>query len=431
VARIWGRRWLALCVTIVVGLGCAPAHAQDDTSADAEPDRALDLQITGALRFNYFSASTSADGERNLLGATLQVKAQPKLGEALDANIEARFSVPDIRGRHGYSPDAELLEGYATGHFAGTDLRLGKQIVAWGRADGINPTDTLTPRNYRVALPFEEDQRFGIWGARVTAPVGHALTLTLFASPDFEPHKLPLPVNGLAVRIAQPGHSFKDFKTAAKLDRSGGAFDWSVSYSRGPSLLPTVERAGSVLEIGYGRAHVLGADFARNVGRFGVRGEIAYTIPADRGGSIDPNAKRSWLFLVLGADRTFQENLNVNVQVLMRWMPGRQNPHDASDPEVRLVGALNELIRGQESEFSPGVTFRVSNLWRHNTLRAEVFGAVNAKRGDMYVRPYVSYDITDQLRASLGANLYAGPRSTPFGALRPASGLFAELRRGF
>ena len=388
-----------------------------------------ELQITGAARLNYFGASPSADGKRNLLGATLQAKAQPKMSEQLDANVEARFSLPDIGSRDGYPAKAELLEGYATGHFTGVDLRVGKQIVAWGRADGINPTDTLTPRNYTVALPFEEDQRFGIWGARFTAPVG-PLTLTLFGSPDFQPHKVPLRVGEVAIRIRRPGNSVGDFKVGVKLDRSGGAVDWSVSYSHGPGLLPSVRDAGSVLELGYDRTHVIGADFARTLGRFGVRGEIAYTIPARQDG-IDPNAKRSWLFFVLGVDRTFQESLNVNVQMLVRWMPGHKDPANASDPAVRRAISINELIRGQEGEFSPGLTFRVSNLWRHDTLRAEVFGALNAKRGDMYVRPYVSYDITDQLRASLGANLYAGPRTAPFGALRPANGLFAELRRGF
>jgi hypothetical protein len=64
-------------------------------------------------------------------------------------------------------------------------------------------------------------------------------------------------------------------------------------------------------------------------------------------------------------------------------------------------------------------------------LRAELFGVVNARRGDSYLRPFVSYDVTDQLRVSVGANLYAGARATPYGALRPATGLFAELRRGF
>ncbi len=54
-----------------------------------------------------------------------------------------------------------LIEGYAAVHFARADLHLGKQIIAWGRADGINPTDNVSPCDFTLLLPFEDDQRFG------------------------------------------------------------------------------------------------------------------------------------------------------------------------------------------------------------------------------------------------------------------------------
>jgi len=348
----------------------------------------------------------------------------------VDGKIEARFAAPDARDRAADAPRAELLEGYATLHLPGLDLRLGKQIVAWGRADGINPTDNLTPRDYRVLLPYDEDQRFGAWAARATAPLTSALTLTVYASPDFQPDKVPPPTAGLPIETRRPGRVLKDLATGVKLDRSSGALDWSVSYYRGFSQLPTVEAAGPALRLGYDRTQVLGADFARNFGRYGFRGEIAYIVPADPGG-VDPNADRSRLFLVAGVDRTFQENLNVNLQLLLRWAPDRDDPARLPDPAARTAATLNELIRGQEGQASPGLTFRVSDLWLNNTLRAEVFGVVNARRGDGYLRPLLSYDVSDQLRIALGANLYSGPRATPFGLLRPAGGVFAELRRGF
>jgi hypothetical protein len=261
----------------------------------------------------------------------VQVKAEPRLADVLDGKLEARFAAPDARGRAGDAPRAELIEGYATAHLPGIDLRIGKQIVAWGRADGINPTDNLTPRNYRVPLPFEEDQRFGAWAARTTAPLSPALTLTLFASPDFEADKVPLPTAGLTVETRRPHQSARDLATGVKLDRSGGGFDWSVSYYRGYGQLPTVMSPGPVLQLGYDRTQVLGADFARNFGRFGFRGEVAYAL-ASQSASLDPNARRPRLFLVAGVDRTFQEHLNVNLQFLLRWMPDRQDPARLQDP---------------------------------------------------------------------------------------------------
>lgn len=40
-------------------------------------------------------------------------------------------------------------------------LDVGRQIVVWGRADGINPTDNLSPRDYTRLVPDETDQRLG------------------------------------------------------------------------------------------------------------------------------------------------------------------------------------------------------------------------------------------------------------------------------
>jgi hypothetical protein len=73
----------------------------------------------------------------------------------------------------------------------------------------------------------------------------------------------------------------------------------------------------------------------------------------------------------------------------------------------------------------------VSDLWLNDTLRAELFGVINATRGDLYLRPLLSYDVNDQIRVSLGGNLYAGPGQTQYGVLKSDSGAFVELCYGF
>ncbi len=120
----------------------------------------------------------------------------------------------------------------------------------------------------------------------------------------------------------------------------------------------------------------------------------------------------------------------MNLQGFIRWMPHYQDPAGLVDPTARNVGALNVTIGGQESEISPGLTFRVSDLWWNDTLRAELLAITNFTRGDGYLRPLLSYDVNDHVRVSLGGNLYRGPRAAQYGVLRPDSGVFAELRYG-
>ena len=413
---------------VALAAASAPARA-NEAPGSGLGDLAEAANITGSLRAEYFHSSNDLDAKEGFGGLALQVKAQPIFNDALDAKIEARVMAPDLTGRRDYGLEGELLEGYAVIHLSGLDLRVGKQNVAWGRADGINPTDNLTPRNYRVMLPYEEDQRFGVWGVRAIAALPRGLTLSLFASPDFEPHKVPLPAGGLQVDRRLPENGLRNWVAGIKLDRSGETTDWSLSYYHGPSLTPTALSAGPTVTLGYDRTHVLGFDFARNFGRFGFRTELAYTF--SKSTSLDPNASKGRLYLVAGVDRTFGQKLNVNVQGLLRWIPRRVDPAKVADPSVLAAALLNSIVRGQEERLSPGLTFRVSNLWRQDTLRAELFGMINAPRGDFYLRPLVNYDVSDKVRVSTGANIYRGIRTTQFGAQRPNSGAFVEIRRGF
>jgi hypothetical protein len=77
---------------------------------------------------------------------------------------------------------------------------------------------------------------------------------------------------------------------------------------------------------------------------------------------------------------------------------------------------------------SPGITLRVSNQWLNNTLRAEILSLINLARGDYYLRPLITYDVSDRTRVLFGANLYGGPRDAPYGIQRPDNGLFTEIR---
>src|SRR5712671_6410457 len=199
-------RLIAICLGCVT-LGATLANAQD--AGEASPSGPLlgflrEQRVTTLLRMDYFQSSNSLDGAENFVGTTLQVKALPRSTEALDGKIEWRGSARDLRDRHDYGPESDLLEAYITAHFGQADLRIGKQIIAWGRADGINPTDNLTPRDFEVLLPFEEDQRFGLWALKFDYALTPDYTVTAFTTPWFEPAKVP----GVGTAEQRPDSSF-------------------------------------------------------------------------------------------------------------------------------------------------------------------------------------------------------------------------------
>jgi len=398
--------------------------------AEESTDLLQQIRATGLWRADYFHSSKALDDETGLLGGTLQLKALPSLTDRVDGKFEARITNSAI-GASGATRFV-LLEGFATMHFSKADVRIGKQIVAWGRADGINPTDNLTPRDYTVMLPFEEDQRVGTPSVKVDAFLSQGHTVTLFATPFFEPSKIPLPAAAGAFVEQTPARSLSEMQAGLKLDKSGEGHDWSISLFRGNSLLPQIApvAGGAVQQLRYDRITAFGADFARNYGRFGFRGEMSYIDTTDDDGT-DPRIKNPYFYWIAGVDRTFFENLNVNLQFIQRRVRHFRGSESFADPLERSTVVQNAIFNGQRDHIGNGISFRVSNQWLNETLEAEIFAALNLNHSNSFFRPLVTYAFNDHWKGTIGGELFRGPDDTPYGSLKVNRGAFAELRYAF
>jgi hypothetical protein len=433
------KRSTVLLLAVTIGAVPATAAYADEPGADNDASSGglmaflRDQRVSGVIRADYYRSSKTLDDDTDYLGATAQIKALPSLTGNLDGKLELRITNPAVG--EGAETRSRLLEGYATIHFESADLRIGKQVVAWGRADGINPTDNLTPRDFTVLLPFEDDQRFGTTAVKLDTFLSQEHTFTIFATPFFEPSKIPLLTAGRTIIETTPARTLPNTEVGLKLNKVGEGFDWSVSYFRGFSLLPNMRligstSAGPTLELHYDRITVLGADFARNYGRLGLRGEVAYVDTADRAGT-DPGVKNPYLYWVAGVDRTFLDNLNVNLQFFQRRVRRYQNPEAIADPLERSIAIQNTVLDGQRDRLNNGISFRVSKKWFNDILEAEIFAVVNLTRNDHFVRPLLTYAFSDQWKGTIGAEFYRGAEDTQYGGLKRNRGVFVELRYGF
>ena len=233
----------------------------------------------------------------------------------------------------------------------------------------------------------------------------------------------------MAFSFGVPQNSHEQF--ALKLDNSGGAIDWSVSFFHGVDRTPDLRvlssgAAGTDIELNFQKIDVLGADFATNLGSFGVRGEASYTKTQDNGGT-DPLTKNSNLFVVLGTDRSFYETLNINAQYLYRhtfeYFEG-----SFSDPNVSTLALQVNINAGQLSQNMHGASLRISHKALNETLESELTGVGWFTTQDYLLRPKVSYAFSDNFRGTLGIEIFQGNKSTYFGRLRSLSSGFAEVR---
>lgn len=404
------------------------ASAQEAGAASASPEFRLDA----SARAHTFHATHDPAGPSNSLVFTGEVTAQAKFASDTQARIEVRGSSPGSDGRSIDGIDGRVLEAYVAHHFAHADLRIGKQIVAWGRADGVNPTDNLSPRDFVTWLPFEDDQRFGVWAARFDVHLKRSLDVGLFFSPLFEPSVIPKPILRSPVTEPTLARNLANSQFAVKLNQSTHSLDWSVSYYRGPHLLGTarllgVTALGPELEFHHDRVQAVGADLARSVGRFGLRAEGAWTWPSvtDDGA---PAFRRPDLYAVAGLDRTFREHLYVNGQVFGRHVQGFVDPCAIADPALRYAAVQNAITVGQQDRTSVGYTVRVTHKWLVDTLEAELVLVDEITRNDRFVRPVLSYAVTDHFKVMLGGVIYQGPDDTTFGRKKLNNRAFVELR---
>ena len=98
----------------------------------------------GECRTGYWSSSRNLDDRRDITKGTCLINWRSELAEQTQLVLGARAGINDNAKADGYS--GRLREGYIE---TGTDSwtwRIGRQIIAWGRSDRVNPTDNLSPR---------------------------------------------------------------------------------------------------------------------------------------------------------------------------------------------------------------------------------------------------------------------------------------------
>jgi len=334
-------------------------------------------------------------------------------------------------------------------------------VIIWGRADGVNPTNNLTPRDMRVRSPNEDDMRLANLALRahlnlealhlrwevVWVPFFRATKLPSFNFAQAGAMtSMPLPVT---VKLGEPDYPDADITNgtvATRVHLLLSAIEASVSYLIGTSVMPGLKLqeltttgglAATMAFVSY-RHQVVGADFSTALGGFGLRGEFAYREPF--GLETYDHVPRPELSYVLGVDREFFGELMVLLQysgkAVLRWdtTPGLQESF--TDPIKKLtreqIITRNQMIASQLEQFQHGVTFRVGWNTLHETLHLEVMGMVNISTEELLLRPKVTYDIADALSVVAGAEIYIGPDESLFGMIEQTmSAGYLQLQASF
>jgi hypothetical protein len=234
------------------------------------------------------------------------------------------------------APSLQVDEAYLAWQLRDADLRAGVQLFAWGRLDGIPPTDVLNPRSYHDPIVSDaEERKIGVpalagtyyvplaadralsrlevqlvyvpiavpprlaldperWFPTSTAPVSQLSREDLAAyfdlPPEFVQSAVPI---AFGTASNAPARTFEHGAIGARLGGTWRGVDWDAYYYGGPETQPDARltatvlgrtapdlklRAVSDLVQEYDTIHMVAADAAFVVGPVSLRAEAAYFV---------------------------------------------------------------------------------------------------------------------------------------------------------
>ncbi|OGH58436.1 MAG: hypothetical protein A3G34_08175 [Candidatus Lindowbacteria bacterium RIFCSPLOWO2_12_FULL_62_27] len=265
---------------------------------------------------SYVHSDPLSDGS-GLAEGHLNMEGRKPLSPGLEAFVSAEIwgdnrslsaaHLNQVHDRAVRRPAVNAVEAYLDFRADRWDLRIGKQKISWGRAEGMNPTDVFGAFDYADLL---DPARLGIVALRAfvypdRAQPDHCLELIF--RPLYSPSRAgrsntrwrPLLDGGrigasgapsagvsdaglpaVGVDVVYPATAFSNADYGAKLSRPWSEWDVSVSYARVTDDLAGGERLGGLwVRPLFLKKRMAGLDAVRTLGegRWEAHVEAAYT----------------------------------------------------------------------------------------------------------------------------------------------------------
>lgn len=420
--RVWSLPGIiAMLITALLAL--AGAAAADEVAAP----------IAGALEF-----SGSAEYQFHYGFEAMEITGDwLKLRLALDGDIGARAeyrldACASLSTKPELKSQLKLGEAYLDMSLGPVDVRLGKQLINWGTADGINPTSVANPRDLLSVTDL------GIAGAPVPAVAttyyfGSASAVTSVLILDFVPAAIP----GELAQVQPEGKpaSLQDsLEFAVRGETMLGGHNVYASYFRGWQDLPAAWLQATGLpdpyppfapHLKYRRMHQFGLATAGTLGDAAVWLEGAVTVP-DKLEELDapppaamPLSSNDPSFqVVVGTDYTFNigTGLFASAQIIYDSANALLSPYTQPGQE-RKAGVYSLLV----ARYSPT-----------DDHHLELVGLVDLTGKAGLVIPRYTYQPAQAVELSIGAIAGFGDNTSPMGSIVPAArGVIAGMKASF
>jgi len=325
------------------------------------------------------------------------------------------------------------------------DMRLGKQQVVWGTADGVRILDMVNPLDYREwTLKDYPDIRIPLWMLKVESEIISNGFLQFLAIPDYEPNYYAPAGSPFALRTvvlgAQTASAFVTSRTVDNIPErtfentkiglrwrnvieegllSGleytlnylHTYDFGTSYYIYSPGSPSISFLRNAEQI-----EVLGFSFAKSITKgllntsFGkgwtVRGEFAYIkngamnygVDAGIVGTVDVD-QYNW---VLGFDKTFWTSWDFSMQFIQLIANAKE--------EYRTQGDYTLLFgptRGPLDKTENMITCLIGTSFMHDRVMPQIL-FLYTDDNDWRISPKLKFEVNDNWMITTGFHFFEG-----------------------
>ena len=383
----------------------------------------LNAQIVhhGFVR-THLGALTEQGGEYSVLQNTFDWKLDFGKGDvALYVNPVFNYNALND------NLDITLRQAYMDIYFDNFDLRIGKQQIIWGKADGVFITDIISPRDLsEFILPDFDEIRLGIDAIKFDYYLGNSTFETVWI-PTFQSTIIPdknsiwapaMPDFPMSVNYdysnADVENKLSESEIALKYSYLGSAIDFELMaaymWDDNPAMHIYPQSDTLIIKPEYHRLPLVGTSFSKAVGGAVVRGETAYYFDkrfSAEDFSVNGIKEKDYLHYLVGYDHNWF-GVNVSFQFIQEYI---------MDYEEDM----------RNDEFSNTMTFLASKTFINETLELSLFSYYGINDNDALLRPKLSYDFSDGFNVLLGTDIFIGEEGN-FGQYNDNDMVYMKVR---
>jgi len=427
--------------SVMEGFDEAPASTAGPTTSPAQPLAQQHFQFAGSILLGSaynFAHQQPAAGQTDYRGFSrlrlnggLGLKA--RIAEGWMGVIKAHAFhdfIYELNDRDNYTSEvlehyeseAEFDEVFLRGKVTpNLDIKLGRQIMVWGKSDNLRVTDILNPMDQRqlgqtdieyLRLPVAMsriDYYLGSWGLSAIAIHESRFDKRPVYGSDYYPLPTPPPQE-----IVPDNNGFDEYALALNGTFSG----WDLSLyaahlfedAAHPEMVP-----GVGVRLLHSEIDMVGGAVNVALSNWLFKGEAAH-FEGLRYSSL-PGEEHSRSDLLVGIEYSGFSDTTLSLEIVDRYI---------DDYDNRL---LNESLKAHNYE----TAFRYQGDFLHNQLHLTLMAVALGDGGDGggFSRLALQYDLRDALELTVGViNYYEGDK-TPFNAIADNDRIFVQLKQSF